>query len=89
MHPCAGSEIWACFEYTAQYLHARVAAAIDFAYSRSLNECMRDDKFRFTHQLQPGELVIFNNRRVMHGRTAYDPTSVSRSACLLSFVSCC
>ena len=27
----------------------------------------------------PGDLVAFNNRRVLHGRTAYDPTVTDRA----------
>ena len=29
-------------------------------------------------RLQPGDLVIFNNRRVLHGRTQFDPTTGER-----------
>ncbi|XP_065181487.1 gamma-butyrobetaine dioxygenase-like [Sycon ciliatum] len=45
---------------------------------KSFNDCVRSDEYRYKHQLQPGELVIFNNRRVMHGRTAYDPMALRR-----------
>ncbi|GAA5925774.1 uncharacterized protein JCM15063_005114 [Sporobolomyces koalae] len=29
-------------------------------------------RWRFNHQLQPGECVIFDNRRVLHARTAFE-----------------
>ncbi|KAI1435931.1 Clavaminate synthase-like protein [Xylaria sp. CBS 124048] len=32
----------------------------------------------FKHRLQPGECVIFDNRRVLHGRHAFDPSSGER-----------
>ncbi|GAA5864208.1 hypothetical protein JCM3774_001256 [Rhodotorula dairenensis] len=29
-------------------------------------------RFRFEHQLEPGECVVFDNRRVLHARTAFE-----------------
>jgi alpha-ketoglutarate-dependent taurine dioxygenase len=29
-------------------------------------------KWRFAHQLEPGECVVFDNRRVLHARTAFE-----------------
>ncbi|GAA6063339.1 hypothetical protein JCM10212_003925 [Sporobolomyces blumeae] len=29
-------------------------------------------RFRFSHQLEPGQVVLFDNRRVLHARTAFD-----------------
>ncbi|GAA5990846.1 hypothetical protein JCM5350_005138 [Sporobolomyces pararoseus] len=31
-----------------------------------------EGKWRFSHQLEPGECVIFDNRRVLHARTAFE-----------------
>ncbi|WP_198021692.1 TauD/TfdA family dioxygenase [Mesorhizobium sp. WSM3224] len=33
---------------------------------------------QFQHQLQPGEVLVFDNQRVLHGRTAFDPTRAVR-----------
>lgn len=35
-------------------------------------ELCDDERNRLTHQLAPGECVIFDNRRVLHARTAFD-----------------
>ena len=35
-------------------------------------------RFRIQTRLQPGELLCFDNRRILHGRTAYDPSSGDR-----------
>ena len=29
-------------------------------------------------RMTPGDLVVFNNRRVLHGRTKFDPTTGER-----------
>ncbi|KAI8370459.1 uncharacterized protein BYT42DRAFT_89433 [Radiomyces spectabilis] len=39
---------------------------------------IEDEKLRYQITLQPGELVLFANRRVLHGRTEFDPTSGDR-----------
>jgi gamma-butyrobetaine dioxygenase len=33
---------------------------------------------RITVKLQPGEMLVFNNQRLMHGRTAFDPSQSKR-----------
>lgn len=33
---------------------------------------LNDPKFTFTHRSQPGDVVVFNNRRVLHSRTEFD-----------------
>ncbi len=35
----------------------------------------RDPKYRLTLKLKAGEMVVFNNRRILHGRTAFDPST--------------
>ncbi len=35
----------------------------------------RDPKYRLTLRLQGGEMVVFDNRRVLHGRDAFDPST--------------
>jgi gamma-butyrobetaine dioxygenase len=37
-----------------------------------------DQKNQFQHQIQPGECLVFDNQRVLHGRTAFDPTVAER-----------
>ncbi|MAD41991.1 MAG: hypothetical protein CL623_06325 [Arcobacter sp.] len=32
----------------------------------------RDEKFQFYHRLNQGDLIVFDNRRVLHARNAYD-----------------
>ncbi|GAA5999717.1 hypothetical protein JCM10207_005876 [Rhodosporidiobolus poonsookiae] len=34
-------------------------------------EKAREEKWRFEHQLEPGECVVFDNRRVLHARTGF------------------
>lgn len=33
---------------------------------------------QYSFYLSPGDLVVLNNRRILHGRTAYDPTKFER-----------
>jgi trimethyllysine dioxygenase len=35
-------------------------------------------EYTFTFRLKPGECVLFNNRRVLHGRKAFDPETGNR-----------
>jgi len=39
---------------------------------------LHDDKFVIKFRLNPGDIFSFNNRRVLHGRTAYNPNSGHR-----------
>ena len=39
---------------------------------------LHDDKFQIKFRLTPGDIFSFNNRRVLHGRTAFDPNSGHR-----------
>jgi len=43
-----------------------------------LGNLLHDDKFQIKFRLNPGDIFSFNNRRVLHGRTAYDPDSGHR-----------
>jgi len=38
----------------------------------------RDPAYRLTLKLQAGEMVVFDNRRVLHGRDAFDPSTGHR-----------
>jgi len=42
---------------------------------RALSRLLRDRRFEFRVKLASGDLVAFNNRRVLHGRTAYSPSA--------------
>ena len=39
---------------------------------------LHDDKFQIKFRLGPGDIFSFNNRRLLHGRTAFDPNSGRR-----------
>ena len=39
---------------------------------------LHDDKFVVKFRLEPGDIFSFNNRRLLHGRTAFDPSSGHR-----------
>ena len=39
---------------------------------------LHDDRFQIKFRLNPGDIFSFNNRRVLHGRTAFDPNSGHR-----------
>ena len=43
-----------------------------------LGNLLHDDKFQIKFRLNPGDIFSFNNRRVLHGRTAYNPKSGRR-----------
>ena len=39
---------------------------------------LNDDKFQIKFRLEKGDIFSFNNRRLLHGRTAFDPNSGRR-----------
>lgn len=39
---------------------------------------LRDPEYAFGLDLRPGQCIVFDNQRIVHGRTAYDPTSGAR-----------
>lgn len=45
---------------------------------QGLMQRLRDPQYALRHALAPGEMVIFDNTRVLHGRTAFDPQSGER-----------
>ena len=45
---------------------------------RRLSELFADTRFELRFPLRAGELMMFNNSRVLHGRTAYDPNEGRR-----------
>ena len=45
-----------------------------YAGRRWLTRWLNDPAHRVTFRLQPGDVMLMDNRRVLHGRTAFDPT---------------
>jgi gamma-butyrobetaine dioxygenase len=39
---------------------------------------LHSKKFKIDFRLESGDIFCFNNRRVLHGRTAFDPNSGNR-----------
>ena len=39
---------------------------------------LHDEKFTIKFRLEPGDIFCFNNRRILHGRTEFDPNSGHR-----------
>ena len=39
---------------------------------------LHDEKFQINFRLKPGDMFCFNNRRLLHGRTEFDPNSGKR-----------
>ena len=42
------------------------------------SKLLHDDKFTFKFRLESGDIFCFNNRRILHGRTEFDPNSGHR-----------
>ena len=45
---------------------------------RLFGKLLHDEKFQINFRLEPGDIYSFNNRRILHGRTAFDPNSGHR-----------
>ena len=45
---------------------------------RLFGRLLHDEKFQINFRLEPGDIYSFNNRRILHGRTAFDPNSGHR-----------
>ena len=54
---------------------------VEFAYAglNAFQNLAESDEFRMTFSYSPGDLVIFDNRRVLHGRTAFDDAVGARA----------
>lgn len=64
--------------------NAHIAAMFDMpaevmpAYYRAYRTFMamtRDPAYQLTFKLKAGEMIVFDNRRVLHGRESFDPTT--------------
>ena len=49
-----------------------------YAAYRQLAALLREDRFQMRTRLENGELVVFDNRRVLHGRTAFSSARFPR-----------
>ena len=49
-----------------------------YAAFRELMMSIRTAKYNIGYPLKNGEMVIFDNRRILHGRTSFDPNSGDR-----------
>ena len=49
-----------------------------YAAYQSLMNRIRNPLYALRHTLEPGEMVVFDNTRVLHGRDAFDPSSGRR-----------
>lgn len=49
-----------------------------YAAYQALMQRVRGAGYCISYTLQPGEMVIFDNRRVLHGREAFDPSAGER-----------
>ncbi|MAS08198.1 MAG: gamma-butyrobetaine hydroxylase [Ahrensia sp.] len=56
---------------------AETVEAYYMAY-RAFMAALRDPVYRIEFALKPGEMVVFDNRRVLHGRAAFDPATGHR-----------
>ena len=45
---------------------------------REFSKLAHSNNFKVNLRLKPGDILCFNNRRVLHGRTAFDPNSGHR-----------
>jgi gamma-butyrobetaine dioxygenase len=39
---------------------------------------LRDSKYQVGFKIEAGQCIVFDNQRIVHGRTAYDPNSGAR-----------
>jgi gamma-butyrobetaine dioxygenase len=49
-----------------------------YAAYQHFSRLLRDPKFEFSFRLEAGDCEVFDNRRVMHGRQAFEPNSGPR-----------
>ena len=57
--------------------HPDVMDSVYKAHHRFGN-LLHDNKFQIKFRLEPGDIFSFNNRRLLHGRTEFDPNSGNR-----------
>jgi len=71
-----------CFIFNAHLADSYPLAANDcIAYYRAYQRLMveiRKEKYAKTLKLKAGEMIIFDNKRVLHGRNSFDPATGNR-----------
>lgn len=45
---------------------------------QEFTKMLRSEKYLLKFRLKQGEMLVFNNHRLLHGRTSYDPTAITR-----------
>lgn len=67
--------------------HTSLTSALDTGFDkmealydglRAFTEILRRPEYELKFKLMPGEVMVFHNRRVLHGRAAFDPQSGPR-----------
>jgi len=67
--------------------HTALTGALDTSFDdmealynglRAFTEILRRPEYELKFKLMPGEVMVFQNRRVLHGRAAFDPQSGPR-----------
>ena len=51
---------------------ARIGDALSEAYFQTLEQILESPGFTYYHEWSPGDLILFDNRTVLHGREAYE-----------------
>lgn len=74
-HDAGGQIIGIRFSPKLDFVPLADAAALEAFYAarRTLNRMLRSDEFEIRFLLEDGDLVMFDNRRLLHGRTGFDP----------------
>lgn len=67
--------------FGVQSLVAETQLSFYTAY-RNLAEMLASDAFQVRFRLAPGELLVFENWRVLHGRSGFDPASAIYKAAM-------
>ena len=79
-HDCEGK--LSALRYT-YWLRSPMSGSFDtittfYAAFRRLQEIANDPANQIDFRLNPGEMMAFDNRRILHGRAAFDPASGKR-----------
>ena len=56
----------------------RMSETLHYDAVRELLQMIYDGVGQITIRLRPGETLVFNNQRLLHGRTAFDPSTSPR-----------
>lgn len=76
--PNALSGVWWSPPFQAPSKGASMDMATWIPPARLFEELINHESAVYTQKMEPGECVLFDNRRVLHGRTAFDAAGGSR-----------